>query len=48
VVVPNPDVEGRRQILEVHMKKVPRAEDMDLSVIARGTRASPGRTWRTW
>lgn len=37
VVVPNPDVEGRRQILESHFKKVPRADDVDLSVIARGT-----------
>jgi ATP-dependent metalloprotease len=37
VVVPNPDVEGRRQILEVHMAAMPRAADVDLSVIARGT-----------
>ncbi|GJP42567.1 hypothetical protein CLOM_g2118 [Closterium sp. NIES-68] len=37
VVVPNPDVEGRRQILEQHMHKIPRADDVDLSVIARGT-----------
>lgn len=37
VVVPNPDVTGREKILEVHVKKVPLAADVDLSVIARGT-----------
>jgi len=37
VVVPNPDVEGRRQILEVHFLNVPRAPDVNLKVIARGT-----------
>ncbi|CAI7863291.1 unnamed protein product [Closterium sp. NIES-54] len=37
VVVPNPDVEGRRQILEHHLRKIPRADDVDVSVIARGT-----------
>ena len=39
VVVPNPDVEGRRQILESHFKNIPRSDDVDLSIIARG---SPG------
>ncbi|EIE25196.1 ATP-dependent metallopeptidase Hfl [Coccomyxa subellipsoidea C-169] len=37
VTVPNPDVEGRRQILESHFRNVPRATDVDLRVIARGT-----------
>ncbi|KAB7628421.1 ATP-dependent zinc metalloprotease FtsH [Alkalilimnicola sp. S0819] len=37
VVVPLPDVRGREQILKVHMKKVPLADDMDPRTIARGT-----------
>ncbi|TVR96703.1 MAG: ATP-dependent metallopeptidase FtsH/Yme1/Tma family protein [Rhodospirillales bacterium] len=37
VVVPNPDVLGREQILKVHMKKVPLAPDVNARVIARGT-----------
>jgi cell division protease FtsH len=37
VVVPNPDILGREQILKVHMKKVPLAPDVDARVIARGT-----------
>jgi len=37
VVVPRPDIEGREQILGVHMKKVPLAPDVDARVIARGT-----------
>lgn len=37
VIVPNPDVNGRQQILKVHVKKVPIAPNVDLKVIARGT-----------
>jgi ATP-dependent metalloprotease len=37
VVVPNPDVEGRRQILEVHFKTIRRAPGVDLKTIAKGT-----------
>ena len=37
VVVPLPDVRGRSQILKVHMRKVPAAENVDAMVIARGT-----------
>jgi cell division protease FtsH len=37
VVVPVPDIEGREKILEVHMKKVPLAPDVNPRVIARGT-----------
>src|ERR1700760_3689892 len=37
VVVPNPDVVGREQILKVHVRKVPLSEDVDLKTIARGT-----------
>jgi cell division protease FtsH len=37
VVVPNPDVMGREQILKVHVRKVPLAPDVNLKTIARGT-----------
>lgn len=37
VVVPKPDVKGRTQILELHTKKVPKASDVDLEIVARGT-----------
>ena len=37
VVVPNPDVGGREQILRVHMRNIPLASDVDVRVIARGT-----------
>jgi cell division protease FtsH len=37
VVVSRPDVRGREQILKVHTKKTPLSDDVDLSVLARGT-----------
>src|ERR1700710_829411 len=37
VVVPNPDVGGREQILKVHVRQVPLAPDVNLKIIARGT-----------
>src|SRR5947208_1506016 len=37
VVVPRPDVGGRGGILKVHTKKVPIGDDVNLSIIARGT-----------
>ena len=37
VVVSLPDIRGREQILNVHLKKVPAADDLKASVIARGT-----------
>ena len=37
VVVGLPDIRGREQILKVHMRKVPLADDVKASVIARGT-----------
>ncbi|MCL6507747.1 MAG: ATP-dependent zinc metalloprotease FtsH, partial [Bryobacteraceae bacterium] len=37
VVVGRPDVKGREEILKVHTRKTPLADDVDLSVIARST-----------
>ncbi len=37
VVVPNPDIAGREQILKVHIRKVPAAPDVEPRTIARGT-----------
>ncbi|SFK20330.1 membrane protease FtsH catalytic subunit [Methylophaga sulfidovorans] len=37
VVVPLPDIRGREQILNVHLRKVPASDDVDARVIARGT-----------
>jgi len=37
VVVPRPDIRGREGILDVHTRKIPLADDVDLSVLARAT-----------
>jgi cell division protease FtsH len=37
VVVPRPDVKGREGILQVHTRKVPVSEDVDIGVLARAT-----------
>lgn len=37
IVVSNPDVRGREEILRVHVKKVPLAPNVKLDIIARGT-----------
>ena len=37
VVVPLPDIRGREMILKIHMRKVPLADDVEPSIIARGT-----------
>lgn len=37
VVVPLPDINGREKILQIHLRKIPTAPDVDTNVIARGT-----------
>ncbi len=37
IVVNRPDVRGRSEILKVHTKKIPMAEDVGLEIVARGT-----------
>ncbi len=37
VVVSRPDVRGREEILRVHTRKIPLADDVELSVLSRGT-----------
>jgi cell division protease FtsH len=39
IVVPNPDIKGRKQILDIHVRnqKVPTADDVQTEVLARGT-----------
>ncbi|MCB1948431.1 MAG: ATP-dependent metallopeptidase FtsH/Yme1/Tma family protein [Burkholderiales bacterium] len=42
VTVPLPDIRGREQILNVHMRKVPLAPDVKADVLARGTPGMSG------
>jgi cell division protease FtsH len=37
VIVDRPDIRGREEVLRVHSKKVPMAEDVNLNILARGT-----------
>ena len=37
ITVPNPDINGREQIINVHIKKVAAAVDVDVKSLARGT-----------
>ncbi|XP_034925580.1 ATP-dependent zinc metalloprotease FTSH 11, chloroplastic/mitochondrial isoform X2 [Populus alba] len=37
IVVPNPDVKGRQEILELYLEDKPMADDVDVKTIARGT-----------
>ncbi|MFH1573340.1 MAG: ATP-dependent zinc metalloprotease FtsH [Acidobacteriota bacterium] len=37
VVVPLPDIKGREGILKVHTRKIPLADDVEVSIVARGT-----------
>jgi cell division protease FtsH len=42
IVVDSPDVRGREGILRVHLKKIPAAEDVSVSALARGTPGMSG------
>jgi len=42
VIVDLPDVKGREGILKVHTRKIPLADDVDLSILARGTPGMSG------
>ena len=42
IVVNRPDVKGREGILSVHTRKIPISDDVDVSVLARGTSGFSG------
>jgi len=48
VVVPLPDVRGREQILKVHMRKVPRGDNVKRPYFARGTPDFSGADLANW
>ena len=48
VTVSNPDIKGREEILKVHVKKVPLAKDVNLTMVARGTPGFSGPIWPIW
>ncbi len=48
VVVPLPDILGREQILNVHSKKVPLDESVDLLSLRAARQVFPVRIWQTW
>ena len=48
VVVPLPDIRGREQIIKVHMRKVPIAENVAPLIIAVARQASQVQTWPIW
>ncbi len=37
IVVPNPDVKGRQRILEIHTRRIPLGEGVQLDIVAKGT-----------
>jgi cell division protease FtsH len=37
VIVDRPDIRGREEVLKVHAKKIPMADDVNLNILARGT-----------
>jgi len=37
VIVPHPDVKGRQEIIKVHIKNIPLADNVDIDILARGT-----------
>lgn len=46
IQVPNPDINGREKILNVHVRKVPLSPNVDLRIIARGTPGFSGADLR--
>lgn len=47
VVVGNPDVKGRTDIIDFYLKKIKAAADVNPSILARGTPGCSGAAWLT-